>query len=157
MHATWTDLHWCHCQFISSNNIILSFPFLVSYLPVNLLSSIQPFCTEFREASTSSVYLLSNIFSLDTLQVVYHYFYTDRMILSELDISLTTGIKTTTWLHWRMPYYTLIIPNKKLESRSHSTSTDTATILITWCRKQQFKMEILYNKYCLVGDAAYFL
>ncbi|KAI8351772.1 hypothetical protein EDC96DRAFT_546697 [Choanephora cucurbitarum] len=48
------------------------------------------FCTEFREASTSSVHLPSDLFSPDTLQVILNYFYTDQLILPELDKSLAT-------------------------------------------------------------------
>lgn len=39
------------------------------------------FCTEFREASTSSVHMPSDLFSSTTLQVILHYFYTDSLIL----------------------------------------------------------------------------
>jgi hypothetical protein len=39
------------------------------------------FCTEFREASTSSVHMPSDLFSSSTLQVILHYFYTDSLIL----------------------------------------------------------------------------
>ncbi|KAI8642358.1 hypothetical protein BD408DRAFT_387398 [Parasitella parasitica] len=39
------------------------------------------FCTEFREASTSSVHMPSDIFSSTALQVILHYFYTDMLIL----------------------------------------------------------------------------
>ncbi|KAI7894992.1 uncharacterized protein EV154DRAFT_496653 [Mucor mucedo] len=39
------------------------------------------FCTEFREASTSSVHMPSDLFSSTTLQVILHYFYTDALIL----------------------------------------------------------------------------
>lgn len=39
------------------------------------------FCTEFREASTSSVHMPSDLFSSITLQVILHYFYTDILIL----------------------------------------------------------------------------
>ncbi|KAL7325023.1 hypothetical protein PS15p_210123 [Mucor circinelloides] len=39
------------------------------------------FCTEFREASTSSVHMPSDLFSSTALQVILHYFYTDMLIL----------------------------------------------------------------------------
>lgn len=39
------------------------------------------FCTEFREASTSSVHMPSDLFSYSTLQVILYYFYTDTLIL----------------------------------------------------------------------------
>ncbi|CEP16202.1 hypothetical protein [Parasitella parasitica] len=42
------------------------------------------FCTEFREASTSSVHMPSDLFSSTTLQVILHYFYTDKLILPPL-------------------------------------------------------------------------
>ncbi|CEI96983.1 hypothetical protein RMCBS344292_11126 [Rhizopus microsporus] len=45
------------------------------------------FCTEFREASTSSVHLPSDLFSPTTLQVVLYYFYTDKLILPPLTSS----------------------------------------------------------------------
>ncbi|KAI8382267.1 hypothetical protein BD560DRAFT_386120 [Blakeslea trispora] len=48
------------------------------------------FCTEFREASSSSVHLPSDLFSPDTIQVILTYFYTDQLILPELDKSLAT-------------------------------------------------------------------
>lgn len=39
------------------------------------------FCTEFREASTSSVHMPSDLFSETSLQVILYYFYTDTLIL----------------------------------------------------------------------------
>ncbi|KAG2236021.1 hypothetical protein INT48_008113 [Thamnidium elegans] len=39
------------------------------------------FCTEFREASTSSVHMPSDLFSESSLQVILYYFYTDTLIL----------------------------------------------------------------------------
>ncbi|KAI9246209.1 hypothetical protein BY458DRAFT_79666, partial [Sporodiniella umbellata] len=39
------------------------------------------FCTEFREASTSSVHLPSDLFTAESLQVILYYFYTDQLIL----------------------------------------------------------------------------
>ncbi|KAG0740459.1 hypothetical protein G6F57_001655 [Rhizopus arrhizus] len=45
------------------------------------------FCTEFREASTSSVHLPSDLFSPDALQVILYYLYTDKLILPRLDSS----------------------------------------------------------------------
>ncbi|RCI05789.1 hypothetical protein CU098_013373 [Rhizopus stolonifer] len=45
------------------------------------------FCTEFREASTSSVHLPSDLFTPESLQVILHYFYTDNLILPALNRS----------------------------------------------------------------------
>lgn len=39
------------------------------------------FCTEFREASTSSVHMPSDLFTSSTLQVILHYLYTDTLII----------------------------------------------------------------------------
>ncbi|CAO3684469.1 unnamed protein product [Rhizopus stolonifer] len=45
------------------------------------------FCTEFREASTSSVHLPSDLFTPESMQVILHYFYTDNLILPALNRS----------------------------------------------------------------------
>lgn len=39
------------------------------------------FCTEFREASTSSVHMPSDLFNSSTLQVILYYLYTDTLII----------------------------------------------------------------------------
>jgi hypothetical protein len=42
------------------------------------------FCTEFREASSSSVHMPSDLFNSTTLQVILYYLYTDTLILPPL-------------------------------------------------------------------------
>ncbi|KAI8063402.1 uncharacterized protein B0P05DRAFT_555753 [Gilbertella persicaria] len=63
----------------------------VSSFPAHrfMLASQSPyfysvFCTEFREASTSSVHMPSDLFSAATLDVILHYLYTDQLILPDL-------------------------------------------------------------------------
>lgn len=104
------------------------------------------FCTEFREASTSSVHMPSDLFSSTTLQVILHYFYTDTLILPTF-VSVSKHVSK--------------LNEKKHELRILQkvfAAADFLGHLETICKAVLVKMSILCHHFkCVCSDCAILL
>ncbi|KAI9348381.1 hypothetical protein BD770DRAFT_421414 [Pilaira anomala] len=105
------------------------------------------FCTEFREASTSSVHMPSDIFSSSTLQVILYYFYTDTLILP-----VSSSSSSTTQNKLNVKKHELRILQKVF------TAADFLGHFDTICKAVLIKMSVLCHEFkCVCSDCAILL
>jgi hypothetical protein len=109
------------------------------------------FCTEFREASTSSVHMPSDLFSSSTLKVILHYFYTDNLILPPFVSESTKKVQA----------HVARLNEKKHELRILQkvfTAADFLGHYNTICKATLIKMAVICHQFkCVCSECAILL
>lgn len=110
------------------------------------------FCTEFREASTSSVHMPSDLFTSSTLQVILYYLYTDTLIIPPPPPSPTRGSSSSS--------------SSKLNEKKHElrlllkvfTAADFLGHYNTICKAALVRMSVICHQFkCVCSDCSILL
>lgn len=135
----------------NKNNMHVSFPAHRFILASQSPYFYAVFCTEFREASTSSVHMPSDLFSSSTLQVILHYLYTDTLIIPPL---ISTSTK-------KQQSHVIKLNEKKHELRILQKVFSAADFLghfNTICKAVLVRMSIICHHFkCVCSDCSILL